>query len=161
MLLNVELSFYGLALTKEPLTWLFKANEHEYSVLEHEISVYNQWIHEFLLKGHAPTASYALDCVAPCYSSAVVTALYHDMARNGATPYGFYSASLEDNTLDMFYFELQVVEEDVKKAWIRGEERLRLLLTMPYGKMQFSMGYKVLPMTERLLRRNAKDDLSV
>jgi hypothetical protein len=149
-------------LIPRPLYWLFTGSGQQIHLLEKEVHAYNTWIGEFLVCGLAPNTAYSHDCVTPpCYTEQVLHTRRVCDDREYALPYLFYYALVEDGcrfrivVFDELHTDLLLdcYEGSNPMLTLETPSALASLITRPYGRKAFGMGYKVLPMTAHFLEK--------
>ena len=131
--------------------WSLDCTELEYQALEHEVSAYNDWI-DLLVTGLAPASAYEDPTDADQYMYATHPShqdifgnpgdrCYYEFREN-APHFSLYAPSYED------YEEIQT---SLMGRPPESADTLIDILTGPHGHEEIHLGYRLLPMTRKLL----------
>ena len=140
--------------------WRFLVTEKEYQLLQYEFDYYNDWIQNILIKGLAPKSSYI--------STQKADELF--LAKRMVKTYNIYDGEFErPGSRDLYekiYLEFSLFREDEKDSDVEEDtlekiseiknssfSELEGILTKPLGNEEIRIGYRIFPMTERIIKR--------
>lgn len=150
------------------LFWTFTVTEKEFKLFEQEIIQYNKWIDEYLLEGFAPLCSYRQD--ESDEPDQIVFAqsqeyqeifgrpggrVYYELREHGGFSFDliYVDGPMEDDLREEITTEI-LREYDVGRLPIEPIQTLHDLITDPCSLAEeFALGYRILPMTQRLMDR--------
>jgi len=129
--------------------WQFNCNKLELTLFKDEVDQYNIWINKFLKTGKAPLSSY----VNPDYADMLLIArnrnyqeLFGCPGNRGPYQIGESTDNFRIIDDDDFLAENLTIEPNTNE--------LKNIITSPYTDSgEFGMGYRILPVTNKLIKR--------
>lgn len=134
--------------------WKFEGTQQEYELMSEEVNMYNKWI-ENLEKGMVPSSSYERSDIGEHYFLATHPGWQNICGRPGERVY-----------YEKWHVRFDILgcnsdkqfKEEYAENYDLGEEcsvrDLQNILEKPLGHEEFRMGFKMLPITEKLVKRN-------
>lgn len=153
------------------LYWEFTGTEKELKLFDQELTHYNEWIDKYLLEGLAPLCSYRQDEGDEPNQILIAQSLdyqeifgrpggrvYYELREHGGFSFDLvYVDGPTPNDDDDFTREIDDVIREEYHAGRLTLEPLRTLqdiITQPCSiSEEFALGYRLLPMTQRLIKR--------
>jgi hypothetical protein len=140
------------------LCWLTYLKEIEYGLLAAEVDSYNEWI-KILEKGFAPLSSYKdktdADQLLIAKNVRYQDILLRPVSRHLYEKWSYYFelCNLSDPKTELEYELLEAYNES--NLAVENVQELIDILTDPYTNTSvFSMGYRILPMIQKIIKED-------